>query len=50
MLANLGYSVKEVKAVGRWSSRAVELYMKLPRTKRMSVAKKIRKFGMKEED
>ena len=50
MLANLGYSDKEVKAVGRWSSRAVELYMKLPRTKRMSVAKKIRKFGMKEED
>jgi len=46
MLAQLGYSEKEVKAVGRWSSRAVENYVKLNRSKRMEVAKKVRKFGL----
>ena len=47
MMANLGYSDKDVKAVGRWSSRAFELYVKLPRTKRMAVAKNVRKFGQR---
>ena len=46
MMASLGYSDKDVKAVGRWSSRAVELYMKLPRTKRIAAAKKVKKFGL----
>ena len=46
MMAALGYSDKDVKAVGRWSSRAVDLYIKLPRTKRISTAKKIQKFGL----
>ena len=46
MMANLGYSDKDVKAVGRWSSRAVELYMKLPRTKRIAAAKKVQRFGL----
>ena len=47
MMANLGYSDKDVKAVGRWSSRAFELYVKLPRTKRIEAAKNARKFGLK---
>jgi len=47
MLSQLGFSEKEVKAVGRWSSRAVESYVKLARTKRMEVAKKVRKFGLR---
>ena len=46
MMASLGYSDKEVKAVRRWSSRAVEKYVKLPRTNRMEVARKIRQFGL----
>jgi len=46
MMASLGYSDKDVKAVGRWSSRAVELYIKLPRTKRLVVARKVKKFGL----
>ncbi len=39
MLGALGFSDEEVKAVGRWSSRAFEEYMLLPRTKRMQMAK-----------
>ena len=46
MMASLGYSDKDVKAVGRWSSRAVDLYIKLPRTKRIATAKKVQKFGL----
>ena len=45
MMANLGYSDKDVKAVGRWSSRAFEIYVKLPRTKRMEAARNARKNG-----
>ena len=47
MMASLGYSDKDVKAVGRWSSRAFELYVKLPRTQRIQAAKHARKFGFK---
>jgi hypothetical protein len=39
MLGALGFSDEEVKAVGRWSSRAFEEYMLLPRTKRMQMEK-----------
>ncbi len=39
MLGALGFSDEEVKAVGRWSSRAFEEYMLLPRTKWMQMAK-----------
>jgi len=46
MMATLGYSDKDVKAVGRWSSRAVDLYVKLPRTKRIATVKKVQKFGL----
>ena len=42
MLGTLGFSDEEVKAVGRWSSRAFEEYMLLPRTKRIQMAKLMR--------
>jgi hypothetical protein len=42
MMGALGYDDSDVKAVGRWSSRAFEEYLLLPRTKRMAIAKKIR--------
>ena len=39
MMGTLGYSDKQVKAVGRWGSRAFMEYIRLPRTSRMEVAK-----------
>jgi hypothetical protein len=45
MMGTLGFSDKEVKAVGRWGSRAFEGYMRLPRTKRMLVARKLAKYS-----
>jgi hypothetical protein len=42
MLGKLGYSDEDIKAVGRWSSRAFEEYLRLPRTKRMQIAKNIK--------
>lgn len=39
MLGALGFGDDDIKAVGRWSSRAFEEYLLLPRTKRMAVAK-----------
>jgi hypothetical protein len=42
MLGNLGFSDEEVKAAGRWSSRAFKAYLKLKRTKRALVGKQIR--------
>jgi hypothetical protein len=42
MLGTLGYDDEDIQEVGRWSSRAFEEYLMLPRTKRMAVAKKIR--------
>jgi integrase len=41
MLANAGLPDDELQAIGRWSSRAFEVYLKLKRTKRMSVGKKV---------
>ncbi len=43
-LGRLGYSDEEIKAAGRWSSRAFEAYLKLKRTKRSVVAKEISKL------
>jgi len=40
-----GFEDAEVKAGGRWSSRAFETYMKTPRTKRASIAKRIAELG-----
>jgi hypothetical protein len=44
MLGNLGCPDEEIKASGRWSSRAFELYIKLKRTKRAIMGKKISKL------
>jgi hypothetical protein len=40
-LGALGHSDEEVKAMGRWSSRAFEEYMLHPRTKRAFIAKQL---------
>jgi hypothetical protein len=44
MMGKLGFSDNDVKAVGRWGSRAFESYIRLPRTKRRMVAEKLSKF------
>ena len=36
-----GFSDEEIKAAGRWGSSAFEVYLKLPRTRRMAIARKI---------
>jgi hypothetical protein len=43
-MGQFGMSEKEVKAAGRWGSRAFETYLRLPRTNRMLVARKISKL------
>ena len=42
-LGSLGFSDEQVMAAGRWSSRAYQSYMKLPRTKRLEMARAIAK-------
>lgn len=37
-LGQAGFSDGDLKQVGRWSSRAFESYLKLPRTKRREMA------------
>ncbi len=41
MLGRTGHTDEQLKTVGRWSSRAFEQYVKLPRTKRREMAKEI---------
>ena len=41
LMGTLGYSDSQIKAVGRWSSSAFENYLKLPRTKRAEMARRI---------
>ena len=41
MMAAIGYSDEEIKAVGRWSSRAFMEYIKLPRTQRAEIARRL---------
>lgn len=41
MLGKLGFTDQEIKATGRWSSTAFEVYLRLPRSKRLEMAKKI---------
>ena len=42
ILGSLGFEDDELKSIGRWSSRAYEIYTKQPRTKRRAIA---RAFG-----
>ena len=44
MLGRAGYSDEQLQAVGRWSSRAFEHYVKLPRTRRREMAVEISKL------
>jgi Phage integrase SAM-like domain len=39
MMAALGYADEDIKSMGRWSSRAFETYIRLPRTKRIEMAR-----------
>lgn len=39
MMGTLGVEDSEIRALGRWSSRVYETYLRLPRTKRIAVAK-----------
>jgi len=41
LLGQLGHSEDDIKAVGRWSSRSFEHYLKLPRTSRADIAQKL---------
>ena len=41
ILGSKGFSDEEIKLVGRWSSRAFIRYMKLPRTQRAAIARRI---------
>ena len=43
-LGRLGFCDEDLKSVGRWSSRAFEHYVKLPRTKRRDIARAIGKL------
>jgi hypothetical protein len=40
-MGQFGMADSEVQAAGRWGSRAFETYLRLPRTKRMMVARRI---------
>ena len=44
-LGRLGFSDEEIKEAGRWSSRAFEAYLRLKRTKRVTIAKEIAKLS-----
>lgn len=46
MMGTLGYTDAEVQALGRWSSRSFEAYMKLPRTRRLQMAREIGKLNL----
>ena len=41
ILGSLGFEDHDIKQVGRWSSAAFQVYLKLPRTKRLAMAQAI---------
>ena len=41
LLGTLGYSDEEIKSTGRWSSQAFLEYLKMPRSKRLTMAREI---------
>jgi hypothetical protein len=43
-LGTLGFSTDDIKEAGRWSSNAYQVYMRLPRQRRLAVAEKISKL------
>jgi len=44
LLGQLGHTEDDIKAVGRWSSRSFEHYLKLPRASRADIAQKLGKL------
>ena len=46
LLGSLGYSDEEIKSTGRWSSRAFLEYLKMPRSKRLTMAREISSLKM----
>jgi hypothetical protein len=44
LLGQLGHADEDIKSIGRWSSRAFEHYLKLPRTTRAQIAQKLGKL------
>lgn len=47
LMGELGFADSDIMSIGRWSSRAFEDYLKLPRTKRLEMAKKIGALQLK---
>lgn len=46
LMGQMGFADQEIQALGRWSSKAFEAYLKLPRTRRLEMAKKIGELGL----
>ena len=46
LMGELGFTDTDIQAVGRWSSRCFEDYLKLPRTKRLEMAKRIGELNL----
>lgn len=46
LVAKLGFTEEEIQALGRWSSQAYTAYIKLPRTRRLEMAKRIGNLGL----
>ena len=44
LLGQIGFSDEDIQAMGRWSSRAFEGFLKMPRTKRAAMAQKLSRF------
>ena len=46
LVAKLGFTELEIQALGRWSSEAYSAYIKLPRTRRLEMARRIGNLGL----
>lgn len=46
LMGSLGFADTEIQAIGRWSSRAFESYLKLPRTRRLQMAREIGRLNL----
>ena len=46
LMGSMGYGDEDIMAVGRWSSQCFERYIKLPRTKRLKMAREMGSWGL----
>ena len=46
LMGSLGYTDEQIQAIGRWSSNAYNVYVKLPRTRRLQMAKVLGKLNL----